>query len=37
VFITIVQRQFIRNEEIFLTAIYGESFRAYQENVRRWL
>ena len=37
VFIAIVQRQFIRNEEIFLTAIYGDAFRAYQEKVRRWL
>jgi protein-S-isoprenylcysteine O-methyltransferase Ste14 len=37
VFIAILQRQFIRNEEIFLTAIYGDAFRAYQEKVRRWL
>lgn len=33
----ILQHQFIRNEEIFLTAIYGDDFRAYQEKVRRWL
>ena len=37
VFIAIVQRQFIRNEEIFLAAIYGDAYRAYQEKVRRWL
>lgn len=37
VFIAIVQRQFIRNEEIFLAAIYGDAFRSYQEKVRRWL
>ncbi len=36
-FIAIVQHQFIRNEEIFLTAIYGDAFRAYREKVRRWL
>ncbi len=36
-FIAIVQQQFIRNEEIFLTAIYGDAFRIYQEKVRRWL
>jgi protein-S-isoprenylcysteine O-methyltransferase Ste14 len=37
VLIAILQRQFVRNEEIFLTAIYGDAFRSYQENVRRWL
>jgi len=37
VFIAIIQHQFIRNEETFLSAIYGDAFRAYQEKVRRWL
>jgi len=37
VFIAIVQWQFIVNEEVFLTAIYGDTYRAYQEKVRRWL
>ena len=36
-FVMILQRQFIRNEEIFLTAIYGDAFRTYQGKVRRWL
>lgn len=36
-FIAVVQQQFIRNEEIFLAAIYGDAFRTYQEKVRRWV
>ncbi len=36
-FIFIIQRQFVRNEEIFLTAIYGDEFRAYCRKVRPWL
>lgn len=36
-FVFIIQRQFIRNEEIFLTAIYGDEFRQYCQRVRPWL
>jgi protein-S-isoprenylcysteine O-methyltransferase Ste14 len=36
-FVFIIQRQFVRNEEIFLTAIYGDEFRQYCQKVRRWL
>ncbi len=36
-FVAIIQRQFIRNEEIFLTAIYGDEFRQFCQKVRRWL
>lgn len=36
-FIFIIQRQFVRNEEIFLTAIYGDEFRQYCQKVRPWL
>jgi len=36
-FIAILQHQFIRNEEIFLTALYGDEYRIYQEKVRPWL
>jgi protein-S-isoprenylcysteine O-methyltransferase Ste14 len=36
-FMAVVQQQFIRNEEIFLTGIYGDAFRSYQGKVRRWL
>ena len=37
VFIAIIQRQFIRNEEIFLTAIYGDEYTQFCQRVRRWL
>lgn len=36
-FVFIIQRQFIRNEEIFLTAIYGDEYRRFCKKVRRWL
>jgi protein-S-isoprenylcysteine O-methyltransferase Ste14 len=37
VFMAIIQNQFIKNEEIFLTAIYGEEFKQYCQRVRRWI
>jgi protein-S-isoprenylcysteine O-methyltransferase Ste14 len=37
VFMAIIQNQFIRNEEIFLTAIYGDEFKQYCQHVRRWI
>jgi len=36
-FVWIIQRQFIRNEEIFLTGIYGDEYREYMTKVRRWI
>lgn len=36
-FVAIIQRQFIVNEEIFLTAIYGDQYRQFCQKVRRWL
>jgi protein-S-isoprenylcysteine O-methyltransferase Ste14 len=36
VFVAIIQHQFIRNEEIFLTAIYGDEYRQFCQKVRRW-
>jgi protein-S-isoprenylcysteine O-methyltransferase Ste14 len=36
-FVFIINRQFVRNEEIFLTAIYGDAFRDYCRKVRRWV
>lgn len=36
-FVFIIQRQFICNEEIFLTAIYGDEYRRFCEKVRRWV
>jgi protein-S-isoprenylcysteine O-methyltransferase Ste14 len=36
-FIFIIQRQFIRNEEIFLTAIFGDEYKNFCQRVRRWL
>jgi protein-S-isoprenylcysteine O-methyltransferase Ste14 len=36
-FILIIQQQFIVNEEIFLTGIYGDEYRDYRRKVRRWL
>jgi len=36
-FVFIINRQFVRNEEIFLTAIYGDAFRDYCRRVRPWL
>ncbi|HET6565208.1 MAG TPA: isoprenylcysteine carboxylmethyltransferase family protein [Xanthomonadales bacterium] len=36
-FVFIIQRQFVRNEEIFLSAIYGDEFHQYCRKVRPWL
>lgn len=36
-FAWVIDRQFIRNEEIFLTGIFGDEFREYMKRVRRWL
>jgi protein-S-isoprenylcysteine O-methyltransferase Ste14 len=36
-FMAVIQQQFIVKEEIFLTAIYGDEFRDYMKQVRRWL
>jgi protein-S-isoprenylcysteine O-methyltransferase Ste14 len=37
VYAWIIDRQFIRNEEIFLTGIFGDEFREYMKRVRRWI
>ncbi len=36
-FVAIIQHQFIRNEEIFLTAIYGDQYQQFCQKVRRWV
>lgn len=36
-FVAIIQRQFIVNEEIFLTAIYGDDYTQFCKRVRRWI
>jgi len=36
-FIAVIHHQFVRNEEIFLTAIYGDDYRNYCKRVRRWI
>lgn len=36
-FIWIIQANFIRGEERFLEAIFGEQYREYKRKVRRWL
>jgi len=36
-FIWVIDHQFIRNEEIFLTGIYGDEYRDYLKKVRRWI
>lgn len=36
-FMLVIHHQFIRNEEIFLTGIYGEEYREYMRRVRRWI
>ena len=35
-FMAVIQQQFIRNEEIFLTAIFGEEYTQFCQKVRRW-
>lgn len=36
-FVVIIERQFIRGEERFLEATFGDHYRAYRQRVRRWL
>jgi protein-S-isoprenylcysteine O-methyltransferase Ste14 len=36
-FTWIIDRQFIRNEEIFLTEIFGVEYLDYKKRVRRWI
>ena len=36
-YIWIIDRQFIRNEELFLQEIFGEEYLAYMRRVRRWI
>lgn len=36
-FAAIIQTNFVRGEERFLEEIFGDSYRAYQTRVRRWL
>ena len=36
-FMAVIQRQFIRNEETFLSGIYGEEYLEYKRRVRRWI
>jgi protein-S-isoprenylcysteine O-methyltransferase Ste14 len=36
-FVWIIDRLFIRNEEIFLIGIFGDEFREYMKRVRRWV
>jgi protein-S-isoprenylcysteine O-methyltransferase Ste14 len=33
----IIDRQFIKNEEIFLAGIFGDEFKEYKKRVRRWV
>ena len=37
VYAWIIDRQFIRNEEVFLQEIFGEEYLAYMRRVRRWI
>lgn len=36
-FAWIIDRQFIRSEEIFLEGIFGDEYAAYRQRVRRWI
>jgi protein-S-isoprenylcysteine O-methyltransferase Ste14 len=37
IFIWIIDRLFIRREERFLEDLFGASYRAYRQSVRRWI
>jgi protein-S-isoprenylcysteine O-methyltransferase Ste14 len=37
IFAWIIDRNFIRNEEIFLEEIFGEDYLGYKKQVRRWI
>jgi protein-S-isoprenylcysteine O-methyltransferase Ste14 len=37
IFVGIIDRQFIRNEEAFLVGTFGAEYRDYMQRVRRWL
>jgi len=37
VFVAIIRLRFIRGEEVFLEGIFGEDYRRYRTQVRRWL
>ena len=37
VFVAIIRLNFIRGEERFLSEIFGDPYRQYQQRVRRWL
>jgi protein-S-isoprenylcysteine O-methyltransferase Ste14 len=36
-FVWIIDRNFIRGEERFLDDIFGEPYRDYKKQVRRWI
>jgi protein-S-isoprenylcysteine O-methyltransferase Ste14 len=37
IFVLVIQKRFIEPEERFLESLFGETYRAYQRRVRRWL
>ena len=37
IYVWIIDRQFIRNEEIFLGEIFGTEYEDYKDRVRRWI
>lgn len=37
IFVIIIERIYIRKEELFLTEQFGEDFLKYKQKVRRWL
>lgn len=36
-FVWIIQRNFVRGEERFLETLFAEEYRAYKQQVRRWI